>query len=192
LQTTRSPPWLRMLQIIFGSIAILLSIVVLSFLVVFPGATLLGLILILSIVFLIVGIERIAVGLASLSSKKTRITNIVLGLVIVGFSIFLMQFPIVTSAFLVILGAVALLISGIARIIQGISRELPKFSKGLVIGVGVLSIVISLIIIANPIKVGLVLLVIMLTATLLIAGIEMILLGARGTRRDTIISASGA
>jgi uncharacterized membrane protein HdeD (DUF308 family) len=181
-----------MLQIIFGSIAILLSIVVLSFLVVFPGATLLGLILILSIVFLIVGIERIAVGLASLSSKKTRITNIVLGLVIVGFSIFLMQFPIVTSAFLVILGAVALLISGIARIIQGISRELPKFSKGLVIGVGVLSIVISLIIIANPIKVGLVLLVIMLTATLLIAGIEMILLGARGTRRDTIISASGA
>jgi uncharacterized membrane protein HdeD (DUF308 family) len=181
-----------MLQIIFGSIAILLSIVVLSFLVVFPGATLLGLILILSIVFLIVGIERIAVGLASLSSKKTRITNIVLGLVIVGFSIFLMQFPIVTSAFLVILGAVALLISGIARIIQGISRELPKFSKGLVIGVGVLSIVISLIIIANPIKVGLVLLVIMLTATLLIAGIEMILLGARGARRDTIISASGA
>jgi uncharacterized membrane protein HdeD (DUF308 family) len=181
-----------MLQIIFGSIAILLSIVVLSFLVVFPGATLLGLILILSIVFLIVGIERIAVGLASLSSKKTRITNIVLGLVIVGFSIFLMQFPIVTSAFLVILGAVALLISGIARIIQGISRELPKFSKGLVIGVGVLSIVISLIIIANPIRVGLVLLVVMLTATLLIAGIEMILLGARGTRRDTIISASGA
>ena len=181
-----------MLQIIFGSIAILLSLVVLSFLVVFPGATLLGLILILSIVFLIIGIERIAVGLSSLSSKKTRIINIVLGLAIVGFSIFLMQFPVVTSAFLVILGAVALLISGIARIIQGISREMPKFSKGWVIGVGVLSIVISLIIIANPIRVGLVLLVIMLTATLLIAGIEMILLGARGTRKDTIISTSGA
>lgn len=192
MQTLRSPPWLRMLQIIFGSIAILLSLVVLSFLVVFPGATLLGLILILSIVFLIVGIERIAVGFSPLSSKKTRIINIVLGLAIVGFSIFLMQFPVVTSAFLVILGAVALLISGIARIIQGISREMPKFSKGWVIGVGVLSIVISLIIIANPIRVGLVLLVIMLTATLLISGIEMILLGARGTRKDTIISASGA
>ena len=182
-----------MLQIIFGSLAILLSVVVLSFLVVFPGATLLGLILILSIVFLIVGIERVAVGLSPLSSKKTRITNIVLGLAIVGLSIFLMQFPIVTSAFLVIVGAVALLISGIARIIQGISREMPKFSKGLVIGVGVLSIAISLAIIANPIRMGLVLLVILLTGTLLIAGIEMILLGARGTRRDNkIISTTGA
>jgi uncharacterized membrane protein HdeD (DUF308 family) len=188
----RSPPWLRMLQIIFGSLAILLSIVVLSFLVVFPGATLLALILFLSIVFLIVGIERIAVGLSPLSSKKTRITNIVLGLAIVGLSIFLMQFPVVTSASLVILGAVALLISGIARIVQGVSREMPKFSKGLVIGVGVLSVVISLAIIANPIRMGLVLLVIMLTGTLLIAGIEMILLGTRGTRKDSIISTSGA
>jgi uncharacterized membrane protein HdeD (DUF308 family) len=181
-----------MLQIIFGSIAILLSIVVLSFLLVFPGATLLGLILILSIVFLIIGIERIAVGVSPFSSKKTRITNIVLGLAIVGLSIFLMQFPVVTSAFLIILGAVALLISGIARIIQGSSREMPKFSKGLVIGVGVLSIAISLAIIANPIRIGLVLLVIMLTGTLLIAGIEMILLGARGTKKDNIISTTGA
>lgn len=181
-----------MLQIIFGSLAILLSVVVLSFLVVFPGTTLLGLILILSIVFLIVGIERVAVGLSSLSSKKTRVTNIVLGLAIVGISIFLMQFPVVTSAFLVILGAVALLISGIARIVQGISREMPKFSKGLIIGVGALSIAISLIIIANPIRMGLVLLVIVLTGTLLVKGIEMIFLGARGTRRDNIISTSGS
>lgn len=181
-----------MLQIIFGSLAILLSVVVLSFLVVFPGTTLLGLILILSIVFLIVGIERVAVGLSPLSSKKTRVTNIVLGLAIVGISIFLMEFPVVTSAFLVILGAVALLISGIARIVQGISREMPKFSKGLIIGVGALSIAISLIIIANPIRMGLVLLVIVLTGTLLVKGIEMIFLGAKGTRRDNIISTSGS
>jgi uncharacterized membrane protein HdeD (DUF308 family) len=181
-----------MLQIIFGSLAILLSVVVLSFLVVFPGATLLGLILILSIVFLVVGIERVAVGISPLSSKKTRITNIVLGFAIVGISIFLMQFPVVTSAFLVILGAVALLISGIARIVQGISREMPNFSKGLIIGVGALSIAISLIIIANPIRMGLVLLVIVLTGTLLVKGIEMIFLGARDTRRDNVVSTSGS
>jgi uncharacterized membrane protein HdeD (DUF308 family) len=69
---------------------------------------------------------------------------------------------------------------------------MPKFSKGLVIGVGVLSIAISLAIIANPIRMGLVLLVIVLTGTLLIAGIEMISLGARGIRRGNIISASEA
>ena len=173
-----------MLQIVVGAIASLLSIVVLLLLVIFPGATLLGLILFLSIVFLIVGIERIAIGLSPVSLRKTRIINIVLGLAIIGLSIFLMQFPVLASASLVILAAVALLISGIARIVQGLSREISKFSKAVTIGVGVLSIVISLVVMANPIRVGLPLMVVMLTVTLLIVGVEMICLGARGTRKE--------
>jgi uncharacterized membrane protein HdeD (DUF308 family) len=173
-----------MLQIVCGALSITLSIVVLSLLAMVPGATVLGLILFLSIVFLILGIERLAIGISSASSRKTRGINIVLGLVIVGLSIFLLQFPILTSATLVILAAVALLISGVARIIHGISREIPKSYKAATIGVGALSIVISLAIIANPIKLGLVLLVIILTITLLIAGIEMIYLGARGIRKE--------
>ena len=172
-----------MLQIVFGSIAVLLSVVVLLFLVIFPGIALLTLILFISIVLLIVGIEKIAVGLSPFSSRKTRIINIVLGAAVIGLSIFLMQFPIVTSAFLVILGAIALMISGIARIVQGISREIPKFSKGLIIGVGALSVAISIVIITNPIRLGLVLLVIILAVTLLIAGIEMIYLGLKGTKK---------
>jgi uncharacterized membrane protein HdeD (DUF308 family) len=173
-----------MLQIVIGSLSITLSVVVLSLLVIVPGATVLGLILFLSIVFLILGIERLAIGISSASLRKTHVINIVLGLVIVGLSIFLLQFPILTSASLVILAAVALLISGVARIIHGISREIPKSYKAATIGVGALSIVISLAIIANPIKLGLVLLVIILTITLLIAGIEMIYLGARGIRKE--------
>jgi uncharacterized membrane protein HdeD (DUF308 family) len=172
-----------MLQIIFGSIAVLLSAVILIFLAVYPGVAILGLILFMSIVLMIVGIERIAVGLSHISSRRTRITNVVLGAAVIGLSIFLLQFPIVTSVTLVILGAVALLISGIARIVQGISRELPKFSKGLTIGVGALCVAVSIVIIANPIKFGLALLVIILSITLLIAGIEMICLGSRGTRK---------
>jgi uncharacterized membrane protein HdeD (DUF308 family) len=173
-----------MLQIVFGALSITLSIVVLSLLAIVPGATVLGLILFLSIVFLILGIERLAIGISAPSLRKTRVINIVLGLVIVGLSIFLLEFPILTSASLVILAAVALLISGVARIIHGISREIPKSYKAATIGVGALSIVISLAIIANPIKLGLVLLVVILTITLLIAGIEMIYLGARGIRRE--------
>jgi uncharacterized membrane protein HdeD (DUF308 family) len=183
VQTIRSPPWLRMLQIVFGSIAVLLSVVILLFLVIFPGIALLTLILFMSLVLLVVGIERIAIGLSPISSRKTRIIDIVLGLVVIGISIFLMQFPILTSVSLVILGAVALMIGGIARIVQGISREIPKFSKGLIIGIGALSVAISIAIIANPITLGLVLLVIMLAVTLLIAGIEMIYLGLRGIKK---------
>ncbi|MCD6036554.1 MAG: hypothetical protein K0S67_438 [Nitrososphaeraceae archaeon] len=139
--------------------------------------------LFMSLVLLVVGIERIAIGLSPVSSRKTRIIDIVLGVVIIGISIFLMQFPILTSVSLVILGAVALMIGGIARIVQGISREIPIFSKGLIIGVGALSVAISIAIIANPIMFGLVLAVITLAVTLLIAGIEMIYLGLRGTKK---------
>ena len=183
MQTIRSPPWLRMSQIVFGSIVVLLSVVILLFFVIFPGIALLTLILFMSLVLLVVGIERIAIGLSPVSSRKTRISDIVLGAVVIGISIFLMQFPIVTSVFLVILGAVALMIGGIARIVQGISREIPKFSKGWIIGVGALSVAISIAIIANPIMLGLALSVLILAVTLLIAGIEMIYLGSRGIKR---------
>ena len=72
-----------MLQIVFGSIAVLLSIAVLSFLIIYPATALLTVILFLSIIFLIVGIERIAVGISSLSpTKKTRYTNITLGIIV--------------------------------------------------------------------------------------------------------------
>ena len=172
-----------MLQIISGSIAVLLSAIILLFLAIYPGVAILGLILFMSIVFLIFGIERIAVGLSPVSPRKTRIINIVLGAAVIGLSIFLLQFPIVTSVTLVILGAVALMISGIARIVQGLSRDISKFSKGLFIGVGALSVAVSIAIIANPIKFGLVLLVIILSITLLIVGIEMICVGLRGTRK---------
>ena len=183
VQTIRSPPWLRMLQIVVGSIVVLFSVVILLFLVIFPGIAFLTLILFMSIVLLIIGIERIAVGLSPVSSRKTRIINIVLGAAVIGLSIFLMQFPVVTSVSLVILGAVALMISGIARIVQGFSRDMSKFSKGMFIGVGALSVAVSIVIIANPIKFGLVLLVIILSTTLLIVGIEMICVGLRGTKK---------
>ncbi len=190
---SRSPPWLRMLQIVIGSIAVLLSIVVLSFLIIYPAAALLTVILFLSIIFLIVGIERIAVGISSLSpTKKTRYTNIALGIVVLGLSIFLMEFPIYTAAFLIILGGVALLVSGIARVVQGLSKDIPRLSRGLNIGVGALSIIISFLVIINPIRFGLVLLATVLALTLLIVGIEMISLGARGYKKgeDSIISNS--
>jgi uncharacterized membrane protein HdeD (DUF308 family) len=187
LEVVRSPPWLRMLQIVFGSIAVLLSVVVLIFLVIFPAAAILTIILILSIVFLIVGIERIAIGVSSLSpTRKTRTTNIVLGVVVIAFSIFLMEFPIGTTAFLIIIAALALLLSGIARIIHGISKDVSGSSRGLLIGVGALSVIISLLIIANPIRFGVGLLAIMLAAVLLIGGVETIALGARGGKKESI------
>ena len=113
------------------------------FLIIYPAETLLTVIFFLHGI-LIVGIERISIGVSSLSSaKKTRYTNTTLGIAVIGLSIFLMEFPIYTDTFLIILAGVALLVSGIARVVQGISRDIPRLFKGLNIGVGALSIVIS-------------------------------------------------
>jgi uncharacterized membrane protein HdeD (DUF308 family) len=86
----------------------------------------------------------------------------------------------------------ALLLSGIARIIHGISKDVSGSSRGLLIGVGALSVIISLLIIANPIRFGVGLLAIMLAAVLLIGGLETIALGARGGKKESITPSSSS
>ena len=177
MQTLESPPWLRMLQIVLGGICITLSLVILAYI----GPAILTIILILSLILLVVGIERTSVGIAMRrSSRGSSLANIVLGLAIIAFSIVLMQFPIFASAILVILAAVALLLSGIARIIHGISKKTSRSSRAFLIGVGVISITVSILVIAHPISFGLVLFSIIISIAFLISGIEMMALGISG------------
>ncbi|MFL6362230.1 MAG: HdeD family acid-resistance protein [Nitrososphaeraceae archaeon] len=178
MQTLQSPPpWLRMLQIVLGGLCVILSVAILAYI----GPAILITILILSFILLAVGIERVAVGIAlRRSSRRSSITNIILGLAVVAFSIVLMQFPIFTSAVLVILAAVALLLSGIARIMHGISSERTRSSRAFLMGVGVISIAVSILVIAHPISFGLVLFGIFISIAFLISGIEMMALGISG------------
>ena len=68
-----SSPWLRMLQIVLGGICIVLSLVILAYI----GPAILTIILILSVILLVVGIERISVGIAMpSSSRRLRFANI--------------------------------------------------------------------------------------------------------------------
>jgi uncharacterized membrane protein HdeD (DUF308 family) len=168
-----------MLQIVLGGIIITLSLIILAYI----GPALSTTIIILSVVLLVVGIERISVGIAMRSPRESGLANIALGLAIISFSIVLMEFPIFTSSVLVVLGAVALLLSGIARIIHGAADKGSGPSRSLLIGVGVLSVALSVLVIARPIDLGLVLLAIMISIAFLISGIEMIALGISGRER---------
>jgi len=166
-----------MLQIVLGGICITLSLVILAYI----GPAILTIILILSLILLVVGIERTSVGIAMRrSSRGSSLANIVLGLAIIAFSIVIMQFPIFASAILVILAAVALLLSGISRIIHGISKKTSRSSRAFLIGVGVISITVSILVIAHPISFGLVLFSIIISIAFLISGIEMMALGISG------------
>ncbi|MGC1135533.1 MAG: DUF308 domain-containing protein [Nitrososphaeraceae archaeon] len=199
MQIARIPPWLRMLQIVLGSISVLLAAIILFV----PGSSISTTVLLLSLIFLIIGIERICFGVvkatsttstttttttttATITTKpskyKSRIANIALGLLIIALSIVLMEFPVFSAALLIVLAAIALLVIGIARIIhtfreEDIHRATRKY---LSVGVGILCIVVAILIIANPTTFGLMLLVFMLSITLIIVGISMIVRGVKG------------
>jgi uncharacterized membrane protein HdeD (DUF308 family) len=190
-----------MLQIVLGSISVLLAAIILFV----PGSSISTTVLILSITLLVIGIERICFGVvrtttstATTSTTTTmtaaaattkpskynssRIANIALGLWIIALSIVLMEFPVFSAALLIVLAAIALLVIGVARIIHAFREEdiHRATRKYLSVGVGILCIVVAILIIANPTTFGLMLLVFMLSITLIIVGISMIVRGVKG------------
>jgi uncharacterized membrane protein HdeD (DUF308 family) len=77
----------------------------------------------------------------------------------------------------------------IARIIQSMSnKNISKWSRADLIGVGILSLAISFIVIAQPIS-GVMLLTFLLAVNLLIIGMESIVHGASG-RRNMVSAAT--
>lgn len=199
MEIVRIPPWLRMLQIVLGSISVLLAAIILFV----PGSSISTTVLLLSLIFLIIGIERICFGVVKATStstttttttttatittkpskyKSSRIANIALGLLIIALSIVLMEFPVFSAALLIVLAAIALLVIGIARIIHAFREEdiHRATRKYLSVGVGILCIVVAILIIANPTTFGVMLLVFMLSITLIIVGISMIVRGVKG------------
>jgi uncharacterized membrane protein HdeD (DUF308 family) len=194
-----------MLQIVLGSISVLLAAIILFV----PGSSISTTVLILSITLLVIGIERICFGVvrtttsmatssitttmsaaAATTTKpsrynSSRIANIALGLLIIALSIVLMEFPVFSAALLIVLAAIALLVIGVARIIHAFREEdiHRATRKYLSVGVGILCIVVAMLIIANPTTFGLMLLVFMLSVTLIIVGISMIVRGVRGEGR---------
>lgn len=182
-----------MLQIVLGSISVLLAAIILFV----PGSSISTTVLLLSLILLIIGIERICFGVVKATStstttatittkpskyKSSRIANIALGLLIIALSIVLMEFPVFSAALLIVLAAIALLVIGIARIIHAFREEDNHRAtrKYLSVGVGILCMVVAILIIANPTTFGLMLLVFMLSITLIIVGISMIVRGVKG------------
>ena len=84
--------------------------------------------------------------------------------------------------FLVTLLGVGLAFIGVARIVHGIfDKQASKWSRSLLIGVGILSIIVSFIVLTNRFL-GLFILILMLAVNLLIIGIESIVFGVSGKR----------
>lgn len=176
------------MQIVLGIITIGISLAI----IVNPGFGIEFLVSLLSIILFVVGIERISIGFLPNMAKSSRISNIILGALTIGLAILVLALPFLALGFLVTLLAIGLLFIGIARIVHGIiDKQASKWSRAFLIGVGILSIVVSFLVITEPFL-GLFALVFMLAVNLLIIGIESIVHGVAGKRNIAATSASSS
>ena len=170
-QLVKTPTWLRVLQVSIGAISIILSGYVLAQ----PGLAIFTAVRILSIVLLFVGIESTVVGTFSRSlGTSSRFSNIALGALAIAFSFLGMALlPPPPLLFSIFLGGFAILFNGIGGIVQGVRGQgISRWFRAPLVGVGVLSIVISGLIIAYPIGFGAPLLSVVMSLALLIIGME--------------------
>jgi uncharacterized membrane protein HdeD (DUF308 family) len=168
--------WMRFAQIGLGAIAIIISLIVLTY----PGLSTISLVHFLSILFFIVGIEKIITGI--FFKSKSRFASIGLGILVLLLSGLALTFPVGTTYILVLLVGFALLFDGIARIAYGIGEKSEsKFNRFFSIGVGILSIAISLFILASPVF-GFVFVGFLIGIAILITGIQILVAGLRGRK----------
>ena len=206
----RNPPaWFRLLQVGIGALSIILSMLAIAY----PGLAAFSVIVLISIILLIIGIERVIIGMLSYSRpysneqsvtsslfsaffigrRSSPFTNIGLGIIAIALAIVALAFPLVATGALVALISFGLMFNGIARIMQGMALHYgetrggtTRWYKALTIGVGILSIVLAVIIIALP-ALGIFFIALVLSIALLINGIEMIILGITGRRSGTVL-----
>ena len=177
-QVVIAPKWLRILQIIIGAAAIILSF----FIIVSPTIGGITAISLVAIPLLIVGIERIARGVSSKYSNRSRLINIGLGIVIVAFGIITIANPSGSIRFMVLLVGIALLINGIVRIVDALIKkrnEDSQVNKIFRLATGIFSVAIALLTLASP-NLGVILVALVVGIALLINGIEIIVAGIRG------------
>jgi uncharacterized membrane protein HdeD (DUF308 family) len=177
LSHTKAPGWVRGAQIGLGILTIILSIIALTF----PAFTFVSVVILVAIVLLFVGIEKIITGI--FLPAKHMWATVGLGVLVLIFASLAMAFPVATAFVVVFFIGIALLFNGIARIVEGISGTHSGWSRMFLIGVGVLAIILSIAVMASP-AFGAALAGIIIAVALLITGIQMVSSGLSGRRLD--------
>jgi uncharacterized membrane protein HdeD (DUF308 family) len=174
MSSQKSPGWRRAAQIGLGALAIILAIIA----IVFPGATVVSIVIILAIALLIVGIEKVISGI--FFEHKSRFAAIGLGILVIILAIIALAFPVGATTVLILIIAFALMFDGFARIIQGFGDKQERgWIRGFYIGVGVLAVIISVMVLVSPFF-GAALAGFLIGIALLIIGIEIISAGIAG------------
>ena len=176
---TKSPTWVRALQIGIGAVAIGLSLGAM----IFPVFAIAATFTVAAITLLLFGIEQVVAEI--FLYKRSIFAHIGLGILVIILSTLVMAYPLATATLVVFLAAIALLFSGIASVIAGL-RSGGKTSSGtgsraLAIGAGALAIILSITIMVSPIF-GIALAGIIIGIALLVYGIRLVVTGVSGRK----------
>jgi len=181
LSKIKASNWLRVFDIIFGLISVILSVVVLAY----QELTILTLIFILSFVLLVLGIARVFGGIfAKYLTGKIRALNVGIGFVAVVLGILALVYTDLTIQLLIYIISFALLLNGVARLVIGsYVKAFPKWVRGFFVIVGLLTIVLSVVVFVST-EFGFLALVLMLSFTFMFNGIARIVQGLSGTQEE--------
>jgi len=179
------PKWLRIFQVIVGLACVAVSIAIMVNFA-FSKASTIGvysLIFVASIAFIIIGIERIVVGIKTISLKRSsRLISIGIGVGIVIFFGSGYFFPAFFTKLYVLILGLGLLATGALRIIDGTrNNTYERPSKIFTLGTGVLCVAGALLVLAQPV-IGLVLLLLIVSIVFFINGIQIAFVGITGKK----------
>jgi uncharacterized membrane protein HdeD (DUF308 family) len=168
--------WMRLAQIVLGALAIIVSLFVIGN----PGLTTITLVYLISLLFFIVGIEKILTGI--FFKSKSRLASIGLGILVLILSGLALAFPVGATFVLILLVGLALFFDGIARISHGVGEKSEsKLNRFFSIGVGILSIAIAIFIMVSP-AFGFAFVGFLIGIAILITGIQILVAGLRGRK----------
>jgi uncharacterized membrane protein HdeD (DUF308 family) len=173
LTSIKSTNSMRAAQIGLGAIAITLILV-------HPAASVVSITVTLSVILLVVGIERVLSGI--LVDNNSRWGSIGLGVLVIILASIFLSYPVGTTVFLLLLIAVALLFVGIAGIIRGIAdKQGSGWSRVFGVVAGVIAVAVSGLMMASPLY-GAVFASLVLGIALLVIGIQIIAAGVSGRK----------
>jgi len=159
-----------------GLIAIAASVIALTL----PGLAVFTLLFLLSFALIFLGVARIAHSVkAKLWSKGHRALHAVAGVVALILGAVVLVFPLLGVSTLVFLLAFGLLAYGIVSLVIGgsaVAGLVSKWKRSLLVIVGALSVIFSFLVLVFP-GIGLVTLVVWLSVSFLLNGIESVISG---------------
>ncbi|MDW3654704.1 MAG: DUF308 domain-containing protein, partial [Nitrososphaeraceae archaeon] len=177
--------WFWALQIAVGSLCLLLSGVILFYGIETPAGAYIWLFL-AGIGLITLGAERLASGILAKGVKRSsRLLNIGVGvglIIYIGSGFFYPEFA---TKWLIYFLGFGLLANGIIRIVSGLKKKEEESYDISSVALGVVITSLAILVLVYP-KLGLLLLIVMTIIALAISGIQIILAGLRGRRKERL------